>query len=100
MAAGGEIIGDLPARGVAQPRQRHMRGEFAAFRLEPEPLEQALLFGLQLHQRPGLCGAATTARGLRPPNDDNPSRQSSNNCAAPGPTVRRSRAPAHRRCRR
>ena len=38
MAAGGEVVGDLPARQIAQPRQRDVRRVFAPFRLEPEPL--------------------------------------------------------------
>src|SRR6476659_4714630 len=35
-----------------QPRQRHMRREFAALGIEPEPLHQPFEFGLQLAQRP------------------------------------------------
>ena len=51
MAARRQIIGDLAARRIAQARERDVRGVFAAFRLEPEPLQEPLLLGLQLHQR-------------------------------------------------
>ena len=51
MAAGAEIFGDLMARRIAQPRQRHVRRVFAALGLEPEPLQEPLVLGLQLHQR-------------------------------------------------
>ncbi len=51
MPARAQIIGDLPARGIPQPRERYVRGVFASFRLQPNPLEQSFLLGLQFQKR-------------------------------------------------
>src|SRR6478735_7520849 len=47
-----QIVGDILARRIMQPRQRHMGGEFAPFGIEPHALHHPLKFGLQLDQRP------------------------------------------------
>jgi hypothetical protein len=63
MAARRQIFGDLMARSVAQPRQRHMRRVFAPLRLKPHSSQQPLLLGLQLHQlRHRLDGRDQRAR--------------------------------------
>src|SRR6478736_509440 len=46
-----KIVGYILARGVMLPRQRHMRGEFASFGIEPDPLHHPFELGLQLDQR-------------------------------------------------
>src|SRR4051794_7067709 len=51
MSARGEIVGDLMTGGIAQPRQRDMRREFAPLRLEPYASHQTLMFGLQFLKR-------------------------------------------------
>ena len=44
-------IEGLTSFGSKKPRQRHVRSIFSAFGLKPDPLHQALLLGLRLHQR-------------------------------------------------
>ena len=49
-----------------------MRSVFAALGFKPDALHQPLVLGLQIHQRLRRRDiGATTARGLRPPKDDN-----------------------------
>ena len=60
-----KIVRDVLARRVVQPRQRHVRGEFAALGIKAEPLHQPLKLGLQLDQRPArLDGRDHRARFL------------------------------------
>jgi GNAT superfamily N-acetyltransferase len=95
MPARAQIVGDLPARRFAQPRQRDVRRVFAPVRLESEPLQQPLMLRLQLQQRRDRRRRATRARGLRPPNDVSPSRRSSNGrrCTRPSkPAISRASA--------
>src|SRR5437763_10273554 len=47
-----QIVRNVLAGSIVQPRQLHTRGEFTAVRIEPEPLHQPLQLGLQLDQRP------------------------------------------------
>ena len=53
MTAGAEIVGDLTARRIPEARERDMRRVFASFGLKPKPLQQPLVFRLQLYQAGG-----------------------------------------------
>ena len=101
VCARGQIIGDLPARRFAQPRQRYMRRIFASFRLEPEPLQAAA------RARPAIPSAgrpawpkppARAACGRRTTQARRGATRTAG--AAPVRASRRCRAPTHRRYRR
>src|SRR5437764_795400 len=51
IAADREVIRDVLARRIVEPRQRDMRGEFAPLRIEADPLHQPFELRLQLDQR-------------------------------------------------
>src|SRR6185312_13432592 len=51
IAADGEVIRDVLARRIVEPRQRDMRGELAPLRIKADPLHQPLELRLQLDQR-------------------------------------------------
>src|SRR5215831_18984297 len=52
IAAQREIVGNILARGVIEPRERYMRNEFAPFRIEANTLHHPFQFRLHLDQWP------------------------------------------------
>ena len=50
MAARRQIVRHLPARRLPQTGERHVRNIFSALGLQPKPLQQAFLLGLQLEE--------------------------------------------------
>ena len=65
MPARREVIRDVEGRGVAQPRQRHVRRELAGLRRQADPAQQPLLLRLQLEDLGRWrTTRAKTARGF------------------------------------